>query len=144
MRAMKGHDAMPGTPQPADARRTLLDKYMRGELPQGALAAGGSTVRRQVRATLAVSAPDARVRLVPVQTSGARRPIFYLHVHIEGAAFYCFTLARDLGSDQPFYVLEPYSFDGLRIPPPLEAIAAAYIASLRSVQPAGPYRAVAF
>src|SRR5436309_6330927 len=143
MRAMKGHDAMPGTPQPADARRALLDKYLRGELPQGALAAGGSTMRRQVRATLSC-VPDARVRLVPVQTNGARPPIFYLHVHIEGAAFYCFTLARDLGSDQPFYVLEPYSFDGLRIPPPLEAIAAAYIESLRTVQPEGPYRLVAF
>ena len=107
---------MSGTPEPADARRALLAKYMRGELPQGALAAGGSIVRRPVRATPSC-APDARVRLVPVQTSGSRRPIFYVHVHIEGGAFYCFTLARDLGSDQPFYALEPYRFDGLRVPP---------------------------
>ena len=134
---------MSGTPEPADARRALLAKYMRGELPQGALAAGGSIVRRPVRATPSC-APDARVRLVPVQTSGSRRPIFYVHVHIEGGAFYCFTLARDLGSDQPLYVLEPYRFDGLRIPPTLEAMAATYIESLRSVQPEGPYLLVAF
>src|SRR5919201_3814100 len=140
---MKGHAAMSGTPEPADVRRALLAKYMRGELPQGAVAAGGSTLRRQIRGTPS-SAPDARVRLVPIQTSGSRRPIFYLHVHIEGGAFYCFTLARDLGSDQPLYVLEPYSFDGLRIPPPLEAMAATYLEALRSVQPEGPYRLVAF
>src|SRR2546421_234830 len=140
---MKGHAAMSGTPEPADARRALLAKYMRGELPQGALAAGGSIVRRPVRVTPSC-APDARVRLVPVQTSGSRRPIFYVHVHIEGGAFYCFTLARDLGSDQPLYVLEPYRFDGLRIPPTLEAMAATYIESLRSVQPEGPYLLVAF
>src|SRR5919199_1374568 len=147
---MKGHAAMADRPEPADARRALLAKYMRGELPQGALAAGGSTLRRQIRATPllkaaeAEGAPDARVRLVPIQTSGSRRPIFYVHVHSEGGAFYCFTLARDLGADQPLYLLEPYCFDGLRIPPPLEAMAATYIESLHSVQPEGPYRLVAF
>ena len=134
---------MSGIPEPADARRALLAKYMRGELPQGALSTGGSAVRWQVRATPS-SAPDARVRLVPVQPSGSRRPIFYVHVHIEGGAFYCFTLARALGSDQPLYVLEPYRFDGLRIPPTLEAMAATYVEALRSVQPEGPYRLVAF
>jgi thioesterase domain-containing protein len=65
-------------------------------------------------------------------------------VHIEGGAFYCFTLARELGSDQPLYVLEPYNFDGLRIPPTVEEMAATYMESLRSVQPEGPYLLVAY
>ena len=141
---------MSGTPEPADARRALLAKYLRGEVPQRVRAAGGSSLQRQIKSTPllkaaeAERAPDARVRLVPIQTTGSRRPIFYVHVHNEGGAFYCFTLARDLGADQPLYLLEPYRFDGLRIPPPLEAMAAAYIESLRSVQPGGPYRLVAF
>jgi thioesterase domain-containing protein len=67
-----------------------------------------------------------------------------MHVHIEGGAFYCFTLARALGSDQPVYVLEPYNFDGLRIPPTVEAMAATYIESLRTVQPQGPYLLAAY
>src|SRR3989442_9520241 len=48
-------------------------------------------------------------------------------------------IARHLGSDRPFYALEPYSFDGLRVPHTLETIAAAHVKSLRSVQPHGPY-----
>ena len=56
-----------------------------------------------------------------------------------GGAFYCFTLARDLGEEQPFYVLEPYSFTGLPVPPAFEVIAASHLQALRSVQPEGPY-----
>ena len=48
-------------------------------------------------------------------------------------------LARHLGPEQPFYLLEPYKFDGLALPPTLEEMAAAHLETLRSVQPAGPY-----
>lgn len=82
---------------------------------------------------------DARSSLISVQASGSRRPFFYVHVHWDTGAFYCFTLAHKLGPDQPFYVLEPYTFTGLLVPPTLEAMAAAYIETLRSVQPEGPY-----
>jgi pimeloyl-ACP methyl ester carboxylesterase len=44
-----------------------------------------------------------------------------------------------LGPTQPFYVLEPYRFDGLPMPPTFEAMAAAHLEALRSVQPVGPY-----
>jgi len=60
-------------------------------------------------------------------------------VHWDTGAFYCFPLAHELGADQPFYVLEPYDFAGLKVPPLLEDMAATYIESMRSVQPEGPY-----
>src|SRR5204862_4362171 len=123
--AMKGYDAMPRTPELSDAKRALLEKYVRGELPRGAPTMRGSTVRSQDRATPA-SAPDSRVSLIPVQPSGSRRPFFYLHVHWIGGAFYSFALAHTLGADQPLYVIDPYRFDGLRVPPTIEAMAAAY------------------
>jgi len=44
-----------------------------------------------------------------------------------------------LGLDQPFYALDPYNFDGLQVTPTIEAMAAAHIQSLRTVQPEGPY-----
>jgi amino acid adenylation domain-containing protein len=83
---------------------------------------------------------DAGTRspMVAVQTGGSKRPFFFLHGDFRGGAFYCFPLARYLGSDQPFYVLEPYRGD-LCIPPTLEALAAAHIKSLRTIQPEGPY-----
>jgi hypothetical protein len=56
-----------------------------------------------------------------------------------GGAFFCFPLGQFLGSDQPFYMLDPYKFDGLAIPPTFEAIAAAHLKSLRAIQPEGPY-----
>jgi len=62
-----------------------------------------------------------------------------MHVHWIGGAFYSFTLAHDLGSNQPLYVIDPYKFDGLQVPPTIEAIAAAYIKAMRVVQPEGPY-----
>jgi amino acid adenylation domain-containing protein len=81
-----------------------------------------------------------RATLVPVQVSGSRTPFFYLHGDYLYGAFYCAKLAHLLGPEQPFYILEPYKFDGLTITPSLEEIAAAYIETMRSVQTTGPYR----
>jgi hypothetical protein len=81
----------------------------------------------------------SRSPLRAVQTGGSKRPFFFLHGHWEGTPDFCFSLARELGSDQPFYMLEPYRFDGLPIPPTFEAIAVAHLKSLRAVQPGGPY-----
>jgi thioesterase domain-containing protein len=82
---------------------------------------------------------DPRVSLIPVQKNGSRRPFFYMHVHWIGGAFYSFTLAHDLGANQPLYVIDPYELNGLPVPPSIEAMAAAYIQSIRAVQPEGPY-----
>lgn len=82
---------------------------------------------------------DPRVSLIPVQKHGSRRPFFYMHVHWIGGAFYSFTLAHDLGANQPLYVIDPYKLDGLPVPPSIEAMAAAYIQSIHAVQPEGPY-----
>ncbi|HEU5229812.1 MAG TPA: amino acid adenylation domain-containing protein, partial [Ktedonobacteraceae bacterium] len=80
-----------------------------------------------------------RCRLIRMQSRGSRRPFFFLHGIWTGGAFYCFPLARVLGADQPFYVLEPYKFEALQVPPTLEEMAAAHIKVLRNVQPEGPY-----
>lgn len=82
---------------------------------------------------------DPRAPIVTVQVGGPRRPFFYLHGDWEGRAFYSKELALYLGPDQPFYLLEPYKFDGLPVPPSFEAIAAAHLKTLRAVQPEGPY-----
>jgi amino acid adenylation domain-containing protein len=79
------------------------------------------------------------IPVVAVQAGGSRRPFFFLHGQTEGDAFYCFQLARELGADQPFYVLERYNLDGLEVPPTIEAMATAYLKSVRAVQPEGPY-----
>ncbi len=84
---------------------------------------------------------NSRAPLVAVQLGKSKRPFFFFNGDGYGGAFYCFNLARDLGTDQPFYVLEPhrYQFDDLQALPSFEAMVAAHIEPLRTVQPEGPY-----
>ncbi|TMC24451.1 MAG: hypothetical protein E6J34_00430, partial [Chloroflexi bacterium] len=67
---------------------------------------------------------DSRTPIVTVQAGGTKKPFFYLHGEWKGAALYNWQLARHLGPEQPFYLLEPYKFDGLAAP---------------TIQPEGPY-----
>ena len=99
----------------------------------------GPTIEQLVSALQSQEGEGSETVTTPVQTGGSKRPFFYLHGDFRRGAFFCFPLARVLGSDQPFYALEPYSFDGSQVPPTLEAMAAAHIKSLRILQPEGPY-----
>lgn len=124
---------MSDTSELSEAKRDLLEKYLRGDLPHKA--APTRVITQYAEAEVA----DQRERVVPVQTGGSKRPFFFLHGQWKDGGFFCFPLARDLGSDQPFYALTPYSFDGLSSPPTFEAIAAAHLKSMRDVQPEGSY-----
>lgn len=81
----------------------------------------------------------ARASVVTVQAGGARYPFFFLHGDWAGGGFYCRELSDHLGPDQPFYILEPYKFLDLPVPPTFEEMAAAHIEAMRAVQPEGPY-----
>ena len=82
---------------------------------------------------------DLRSPLIPVQITGSKKPFFFLHGDWTGGAYYCFTLARQAGQDQPFYVLEPFVFNNNQAIPTIESLAASYLELIRSVQPEGPY-----
>jgi amino acid adenylation domain-containing protein len=86
-----------------------------------------------------VQAEETRTPLVVVQAQGARRPFFFLHGEWRGGALYTGEVSRMLGPEQPFYLLEPYRFTGLAVPPALEEMAAAHLQVMRRVQPEGPY-----
>jgi len=86
-----------------------------------------------------VEATFTRTPLETIQGNGARRPFFYLHGDWTNTAFYCSRMVPELGQDQPFYVLEPYTFDGLRVPPSFQEMVQAHLDMMRSVQPEGPY-----
>ncbi len=104
----------------------------------------GATIE-QIAQTLLQEGPGeaqkkTRTPLLSVQTGGSQRPFFFLHGQWEGGAFYSLELARVLGPEQPFYLLEPYRFAGLAVPPSIEEMAMAHLEVLRSVQPEGPYQ----
>ncbi|NPC86792.1 hypothetical protein HPC49_52485, partial [Pyxidicoccus fallax] len=78
--------------------------------------------------------------LVLLQKGGSRTPIFCVHP-IGGDVFCYIELARQLGDEQPFYGLRARDSGATgESDTSLEALARAYLASIRSVQPAGPYR----
>jgi hypothetical protein len=133
---LKGNNGMPDISELSEAKRALLEKYLNGEFQQTATRTKASNVEEGPES---ITDTSLKVPVVPIQTGGSRRPFFYLHVHVIGGAFYNFALARCLGSDQPFYMLDPYMFDNEHLPPTLEMMAAEYIKSLRTVQPEGPY-----
>ena len=78
--------------------------------------------------------------VVRVQEQGMKTPIFYLHGDISGGGFYCRKLSRALGADQPFYALPPVEMTNpLEDRPSIEEMAAAHVATIRSVRTCGPY-----
>ena len=119
--------------QISDAKRALLDKLVRGDLPKSVL----QTEHRTVSSPANEAKPPER--MVAIQTHGTMPPLFFLHGQWNGDGFYSYPLARGLGPEQPFYAMDPYTFEGQRLPPTLGAIAAMHLQSIRRVQPKGPY-----
>ena len=75
--------------------------------------------------------------IIPVRTSGSRRPFFCVAVM---DAFAYVHLARHLDEDQPFYVLHPLGLLSLDDPDiDVQELAAQYVEEVRAVQPEGPY-----
>jgi amino acid adenylation domain-containing protein len=98
------------------------------------------TVEQLAHSLEADAVPGAKTRALPIQTHGDRTPLFFLHGDWTGGGLYCLDLARACGDDQPFFVLEPYRFDGEDRVPRVEAIAKAHIKAMRQVRGRGPYR----
>jgi amino acid adenylation domain-containing protein len=105
------------------------------ELPVATLFAG-ATIEDLARKLLEEQSSDPSL-VVEVQ-GGSKRPLFFLHGDINGGGFYCRSLARSLG-DRPFYALNTYARRGHAMPRAIETMAAAYIESIRAIQPDGPY-----
>lgn len=99
----------------------------------------GPTIEQLTHALQQREDTDPRPPLVTVQTGGSKQPFFFLHGDYKQGPFYCIPLARNLGSDQPFYALQPYRLDDMLLPPTFEEMAASHIEWLRAVQPEGPY-----
>jgi amino acid adenylation domain-containing protein len=99
----------------------------------------GATIEHLAQAVVQEKKIDGRVPLVIVQEGGSQPPFFYLHGEWKGGGLYSRELARRQGPEQPFYLLEPYKFDGLTTLPTFEEMAAAHLEVMRQIQPEGPY-----
>ncbi|HYG63315.1 MAG TPA: amino acid adenylation domain-containing protein, partial [Thermoanaerobaculia bacterium] len=78
--------------------------------------------------------------LVPIQPLGTGAPLFCVHA-LGGEVLAYYRLARELGTDRPFYGIQARPLVGETEAPRLtiEEMAAEYLDAVRSLQPAGPY-----
>ncbi|HJX28230.1 MAG TPA: amino acid adenylation domain-containing protein, partial [Thermoanaerobaculia bacterium] len=81
--------------------------------------------------------PVWRSALVRLRPGGSRRPLFLVHP-VGGDVFPYVDLARKLSAERPIYGLQAV-LEGGDQPPTMEALAAQYLASVREVQPEGPW-----
>lgn len=109
--------------------------------------AGFSEERRRLFELLAGNATAAGATgppppfspLVAMKRGGQRRPFFCVHA-IFGSVFPYHNLALRMDREQPFYGLQARGLDGREAPSDkIEAMAAEYVAAVRTVQPHGPY-----
>ena len=114
-----------------DAKRALIERYLRGERPH--IAAASAT------ATASAIADEPAAGIVPIQTGGTKAPFFFLHGQWKMGGFFCYPMARAIGSDRPFYAVDPYEFSAHVAPPVLGAVADVHVRSIRKVAPYGPY-----
>ena len=78
--------------------------------------------------------------LVPIQPTGNRSPFFCIHP-VGGNVLCYLDLARQLGSEQPFYGLQSPGLNGEQEPlTRIEDMAAHYIEALQTIQSQGPYQ----
>ncbi|HYO55279.1 polyketide synthase, partial [Archangium sp.] len=115
-----------------------LRKELDMEIPPSAAFRGG-TMEQMVQALRGVPDPRGSSPLVPIQPTGTRPPLFFVHP-AAGVVFPYFELARHLGPDQPFYGLQALGLDGGSEPDErIEDMARHYIEAIRRIQPTGPY-----
>ena len=115
-----------------------LDEHFGRSLPLGVLFSA-PTVRSLAEYYRTSAGLKKDSVLVALRTSGTLRPLFAVP-GIFGNVVGFADLARELGSEQPFYGLQSVGLDGAAAPlDSIEAMAKLYVNEIRSVQACGPY-----
>jgi amino acid adenylation domain-containing protein len=105
-------------------------------LPMSALIQG--TTVEYLASLLTTPAGHSSSLLVPIQPSGSKPPLFFVH-GVGGEVVGFLPLARRLGQDQPLYAFQAQGADGTGEPlVRIEEMAARYLEELLAVQPHGP------
>ena len=117
-----------------------IERTTGSRLPLGALFRAPTIAGLAELMSVEIPAASTWTSLVAVQPAGSSPPFFYVSpFQITVLSFV--HLARHLGSDQPFYVLQPQGMDRDEpVHQTVEDMAAHYIAEMGQVQPVGPYQ----
>jgi len=97
------------------------------------------TVKSLALAMLQLKGKQHRSPLIEIQSGTSGPPFFFMHGDMHGGGYFCHQLARNMGSDQAFYVIQPHGLPGRPLPSTIEEMAAEYLALIRASFPQGPY-----
>jgi thioesterase domain-containing protein/acyl carrier protein len=108
-------------------------------LPLATLFQSGNIENLAHQISLETKSNNSYSSLVEIQPLGSKPPFFC--VHGLGGEILCFRdLARHLGTDQPFYALQPQGLNGNQpFHTKVEDMASHYIQEIKTIQPQGPY-----
>ncbi len=117
---------------------TKIQQKLKVQLPLAILVRSPTVA--QLAAQIAQSSPaHVSASLVPIQLQGSMAPFFCVHSLDPCLVFYQ-SLVKYLGTERPFYGIQPYDFkNNLLSFTTIEEIASYYLQEIRSVQPHGPY-----
>lgn len=108
-------------------------------IPLAALIAG-ATIER-LATLLRVDLADQQASGCVVLNDSGRMPtLFMFHGDVFGEGLYGIALARHLGEEQPLALLPPLAADASGNGPDFPEMARRQLATIRRIQPAGPYR----
>jgi amino acid adenylation domain-containing protein len=108
-----------------------MEKKLNVNLPVSALLQAPSIEQLALIVRQKKDSANGKSLLYFSQTSSAKPALFSYGGSVQ--------LARYLGADQPFYLLQSHGVDGRRAPETVEEMAAESLAEIRSIQPKGPY-----
>jgi thioesterase domain-containing protein len=117
-----------------------IERRLGVKLPLAVLFQGATIadLARAVKRERASTGP--RSLLMPLQPNGSKPPLYIVH-QLNGELLKYRDLLRALDPDQPVWGINPVGFDRRELPlADIDAMAARFVAELRTVQPHGPYR----
>jgi thioesterase domain-containing protein/acyl carrier protein len=131
-----GGDSFAATTMAAEIEATFGVRFAPGDI------ISLSTVEKQAVA-IAPNAPSRTTRVPPYvvvgKAEGSKPPLFMVH-GAGGFSFFKREFLDTVGEDRPIYLFQAAGLDGRTKPfKTVEQIAAAYVASMREIQPLGPY-----
>jgi len=130
-----GGDSFAATELAAEIEATFDVRFAPGDI------ISSSTIAKQVQAVSASLQHSRRVppHIIVGRAEGSKTPLFFVHGAF-GFSFFNRAFLDVVGQDRPIYLFQAPGIDGRTKPlKTVEEIASAYVASMREIQPTGPY-----
>ncbi len=117
---------------------TKIEQQLKIQLPLSVLVQS-PTLAQLSEQLVTSSQQNISSSLLPIQPQGSKPPFFCIH-SLDPCLLFYQPLAAHLGTDQPFYGIQPYNHENQLISfAKMEEMAAYYLWEIRSIQPHGPY-----